>query len=87
MDVMLQWIVRQTRRNMTGLMVFTILALAGCTFLIYFMVALWRDSRRFRQGPRAEIRTLEGRKKRKLFRLDSLGNRHGRQTFESKSLE
>ncbi len=44
---------------MTGLVIFTIVALAGCAFLIYFMFALWRDSRDSRKGPRVEIRSRE----------------------------
>jgi hypothetical protein len=34
---------------MAGLLIFTTFALAGCGFLIYFLVALWRDSRHMRQ--------------------------------------
>ena len=34
---------------MAGLLIFTTFALAGCAFLIYFLVALWRDGRRMRQ--------------------------------------
>jgi threonine/homoserine/homoserine lactone efflux protein len=43
---------------MTGLVIFTVLAMAGCIFLIYFMFALWRDSRNSRRGQRVEIRRL-----------------------------
>ncbi len=39
---------------MTGLVIFTVVAMAGCMFLIYFMFALWRDSRR----QRLQIRRL-----------------------------
>ena len=43
---------------MTGLVIFTVVAMAGCVFLIYFMFALWRDSRNSRRGQRVEIRRL-----------------------------
>jgi threonine/homoserine/homoserine lactone efflux protein len=43
---------------MTGLVIFTVVAMAGCVFLIYFMFALWRDSRNSRRGQRVEIRKL-----------------------------
>ncbi len=48
---------------MTGLVIFTVVAMAGCTFLIYFMFALWRDSRR--HGQRVEIRRLPSLRKDK----------------------
>lgn len=41
---------------MTGLVILTVVAVAGCKFLIYFMFALWRDSRKPRHGQRVEIR-------------------------------
>ena len=40
---------------MTGLVIFTVIAMAGCAFLIYFMYALWQDSRSSRRI-RVEIR-------------------------------
>ena len=40
---------------MTGLVIFTVIAMAGCAFLIYFMYALWQDSRSSRRT-RVEIR-------------------------------
>jgi threonine/homoserine/homoserine lactone efflux protein len=46
---------------MAGLVIFTEVAIAGCAFLIYFMYALWRDSRTSRQAPRVEIRKLSRR--------------------------
>jgi threonine/homoserine/homoserine lactone efflux protein len=41
-----------------GLLIFTQIAIAGCGFLIYFIFALWRDSRRPRNAPKAEIRPV-----------------------------
>jgi len=41
---------------MTGLVIFTVTAMAGCAFLIYFMFALWSDSRNSRRRQRVEIR-------------------------------
>ena len=60
---------------MTGLVIFTVVAMAGCTFLIYFMFALWRDSRR--HGQRVEIRRLPSLRKDKgkllhLYRAEDL---------------
>ena len=45
---------------MAGLVIFTTVAMAGCAFLIYFLLALWRDSRNSRRGSRVEIRKLPG---------------------------
>jgi len=58
---------------MTGLVIFTVVAMAGCVFLIYFMFALWRDSRNSRRGQRVEIRRLASprRDKRKLLHIFS----------------
>jgi threonine/homoserine/homoserine lactone efflux protein len=57
---------------MAGLVIFTEVAIAGCAFLIYFMYALWRDSRTSRQAPRVEIRQLSRRNHNyKLLRLYS----------------
>jgi hypothetical protein len=46
---------------MTGLLIFTAAMLAGCIFLIYFLVALWRDGHKQRKGPRVEIIKLPSR--------------------------
>jgi threonine/homoserine/homoserine lactone efflux protein len=48
---------------MTAVLIFTEIAIAGCAFLIYFMVALWRDSHRSRNGSRVNIRRLAPRRK------------------------
>jgi len=57
---------------MTGLVIFTVVAMAGCVFLIYFMFALWRDSRKSRRGSRVEIRKLPStRDKGKVLHLYS----------------
>ena len=58
---------------MKGLVIFTVVAMAGCVFLIYFMFALWRDSRNSRRGQRVEIRRLASprRDKRKLLHIFS----------------
>ena len=45
---------------MTGLVIFTVIAMAGCAFLIYFMYALWKDSRTS-QKRRVEITKLPRR--------------------------
>jgi threonine/homoserine/homoserine lactone efflux protein len=55
---------------MAGLVIFTIVAMAGCGFLIYFLFALWRDSRNSRRGSRVEIRKLPSRREKgKLLHL------------------
>ncbi len=46
---------------MTGLLIFTAAMLAGCMFLIYFLVALWRDGHKQRKGPKAKIIKLPSR--------------------------
>jgi threonine/homoserine/homoserine lactone efflux protein len=57
---------------MTGVVTFTVVAIAGCAFLIYFMFALWRDSRNSRLGQRVEIRKLPSRREKgKLLHLYS----------------
>jgi threonine/homoserine/homoserine lactone efflux protein len=57
---------------MAGLVIFTIVAMAGCAFLIYFLFALWRDSRNSCRRSRVEIRKLPNtRDKGKLLRLYS----------------
>ena len=40
---------------MIGLLIFTVAMLAGCIFLIYFLVALWGDGHKQRKGSRVEI--------------------------------
>jgi threonine/homoserine/homoserine lactone efflux protein len=66
---------------MAGLVVFTIFAAAGCGFLIYFVVALWRDSQRPRNGVRVEIRAIAPARlqKAKLHRLYSVNELHVRE--------
>jgi threonine/homoserine/homoserine lactone efflux protein len=57
---------------MTAVLIFTEIAIAGCAFLIYFMVALWRDSHRPRNGTRVNIRRIVPRRKEgKLLYLHS----------------
>jgi len=46
---------------MTGLLISTEIALAGCAFLLYFLFMLWQDSRKSRARQRVEIRKLTGR--------------------------
>jgi threonine/homoserine/homoserine lactone efflux protein len=65
---------------MTGLVIFTVIAMAGCVFLIYFMFALWRDSRAPRRGKPVEIRRLPSPRKDKgkvlhLYSAEDLGAR------------
>jgi hypothetical protein len=58
---------------MTPVLIFTEIAMAACAFLIYFIVALWRDSNRLRNGTRVNIRRLAPRKKTgKVLHLRSL---------------
>jgi len=62
---------------MTGLVIFTVIAMAGCVFLIYFMFALWRDSRNSRRGQRVEISRLASPRKDRgkllhLYRAEDL---------------
>jgi threonine/homoserine/homoserine lactone efflux protein len=58
---------------MTAVLIFTEIAMAGCAFLIYFMVALWRDSRRWHTRQRVSIRRLAPRRKEgKVLYLRSL---------------
>jgi hypothetical protein len=57
---------------MTGLVILIMVAMAACVFLIYFLFALWRDSRNSRSGSRVEIRKLPSRRdKGKLLYLYS----------------
>jgi threonine/homoserine/homoserine lactone efflux protein len=57
---------------MTGLVIFTVIAMAGCVFLIYFMFALWHDSSNSRRRPRVEIRRLPSKRaKGKLLHMHS----------------
>jgi len=63
---------------MTGLLIFTEIALAGCAFLLYFLFMLWRDSRKSRAGQRVEIRRLTSRPAQRgkvlnLYSVDELG--------------
>jgi threonine/homoserine/homoserine lactone efflux protein len=55
---------------MAGLLIFTTFALAGCGFLIYFLVALWRDSRRMRRE--RELASRLRKKKNKLLTMQPL---------------
>jgi threonine/homoserine/homoserine lactone efflux protein len=54
---------------MTGLVIFTVVAMAGCVFLIYFMFALWRDSRNSRREQRVEIRRAPRKEKGRLLHV------------------
>lgn len=47
---------------MTGLLIFTALMMAGCVFLIHFLVALWCDARNQRGAPRVEVIQLVARR-------------------------
>ncbi len=66
---------------MTGVWIFTVAMLAGCIFLIYFLVALWRDGHKQRRGPRVRIINLPSRReftdngeaRLRIFRADVLG--------------
>ena len=72
---------------MTGVVTFTLVAIAGCAFLIYFMFALWRDSRNSCLGQRVEIRKLPSRRDKGkllyLYSADSLGARQQRRATYS----
>lgn len=59
------------RQDMGALTVFIAIGLAGCTFLLYFLYALWRDERSIKQRHGAELRVLpaRGKSRRKLLRL------------------
>jgi len=64
----------------TGLLIFTGIAVAGCAFLLYFIYALWRDDRSSRKGSRVEVRRLPDRKIEKgkllrMYRADELQER------------
>lgn len=41
-----------------ALLIFTQIAIAGCGFLLYFLYALWRESKSFRKKPKVEIRPI-----------------------------
>ena len=71
---------------MTGLVIFTVVAVAGCKFLIYFMFALWRDSRKPRHGQRVEIRRLPRLRKDKAQFASSLQRRRHSCTCAEESL-
>jgi hypothetical protein len=58
---------------MTPVLIFTEIAIPACAFLIYFMVALWRDSRPWHTRARVSIRRTAPRKKEgKVLYLRSL---------------
>jgi threonine/homoserine/homoserine lactone efflux protein len=64
---------------MTGLLIFTEIALAGCAFLAYFLFMLWRDSRNSQAGQRVEIRKVISRPEQKgnvshLHSIDELAS-------------
>jgi hypothetical protein len=54
-----------------GLLIFTVMMLAGCVFLIYFLFALWCDMHKQSVRSRVEIRELPNRErsKNKLLRM------------------
>jgi len=58
---------------MTAVLTFTGIAIAGCAFLIYFMIALWRDSHRSQNGSSLNIRRLAPRRRQgRVLYLHSL---------------
>jgi len=61
-----------------GLLIFTQIAIAGCGFLMYFLYALWRESRGLRKKPRVEIRRVSMHATRgkvlHLYRLEKTGS-------------
>jgi threonine/homoserine/homoserine lactone efflux protein len=58
---------------MMAVLIFTGIAMTGCAFLIYFMVALWRDSGRWHARERVSVRRLAPRRKEgKVLYLRSL---------------
>jgi hypothetical protein len=59
---------------MIGLLIFTAIMLGACVFLIYFLVALWRDSHKHPRLPRVEIRKLPRGNNGKLLRIYSPEN-------------
>jgi hypothetical protein len=69
----------------TGLLIFTALMMAGCVFLIHFLVALWCDAwcdaRNQRGAPRVEVIQLVARRdltRHKSGRLHSYSTDHFR---------
>ena len=44
-----------------ALLIFTQIAIAGGGFLVYFLYALFRESRNSRRGPKVEVRSLSRR--------------------------
>jgi hypothetical protein len=48
---------------MAGLTIFIAIALAGCTFLLYFLYALRRDERNIRKRTGFELRLLTQRRR------------------------
>ncbi len=70
-----------------ALLIFTQIAIAGCGFLVYFLVVLWRDSRRSRKHPKVEVRVMasspSSAKVIQLYSSDKIGTQevgraHGR---------
>ncbi len=51
---------------MVGVAIFEAIALCGCVFLIYFVIALWRDAKRSRQRHSRAIRAM---RKSKLLQM------------------
>jgi hypothetical protein len=54
------------RQQVIGLLIFTVMMLAGCIFLIYFLFALWRDTHKQSVGSRVEIIELPRRERSKI---------------------
>jgi len=50
-----------------ALLVFTQIAIAGSGFLIYFLYALWRDSRKHDRNSRVNIRRVMARDKANII--------------------
>ena len=48
---------------MAGLIILTEIGLGSCAFLLYFLYALWRESRKLRRRPQVEIRRLPDHKR------------------------
>jgi hypothetical protein len=64
------------------LLIFTQIAIAGCGFLIYFLYALRRESRRVRTGPKVEIKPISTHPTRgnvvRLYTVDKVATRQVR---------
>ena len=56
---------------MTGVLIITEAASAGCAFLVYFLFALWRDGRRPPKAQRVNVRVIPAERKQsaKLIQL------------------